>query len=159
MNLRRRLVLMTTLSLALWFLWDAIHFFRLGRFVSRVLSPSEAAMARGVVVQLDDGTLVEYGLWAKGFEAASLDPHLAAPFLVVLGLVGLGGLFLFLARRQIGWSLLFVFALGSLWYLTLGTALGLLLLILLLTPATRREVFGVEAHEARTLRLEVNAEP
>lgn len=154
-NLRRRLVLMTTLSLALWFLWDATHFFRLGRFVSRVVSPSEAAVARGVVVQLDDGTLVEYGLWAKAFEALAFDPHLAAPFLFMLGVVGLGGLALFLAHRPLGWSLLLVFALASLGYLTLGTALGLFLLLLLLAPATRREVFGIDEHEATTLRLEL----
>ncbi|MFZ9887784.1 MAG: hypothetical protein ACO3JL_09805 [Myxococcota bacterium] len=156
MSLHKRLVLMMTLPLALWFLWDAMHCFRMGRFVSRVLSPQQAPAARGVVVMLEDGTLVEYGLWARAFEVASLDPHVAAPFLVVLGVVGLVGLFLFLARRQEGWSLLLVFAVGSLWYLTLGTVLGFLLLLVLLAPRTRREVFGVDEREAGTLRLEVS---
>ena len=154
MSPRRRVAMMTSLALAMWFVWDAIHCFRTGRFVSRPLSEAEAELADGVVVQLEDGTLVEYGPWAALFTSFDADPNLAAPLFLALGLIGFVGLGLFLARRPAGWTILLAFGVVSLLYAWLGTALAALLVVMLLLPGTRREFFGAREDEARALRLE-----
>lgn len=153
MSFRRRLVLMTSVALALWYVWDAIHCFSTGRFVSPVLTEAQAAVAEGVVVQLDDGTLVEYGPWALAFTAIGLHPNSAAPLFLVLGLIGFAGLGLFLARKTLGWAVLLAFGVVSLAYAFVGTSIAVVLVVMLLLPGTRREVFGATASEAEGLTL------
>lgn len=159
MSLRRRVIMMASLALSLWYVWDAIHCLTTGRFVSRVLTEAQAAVAEGVVVPLEDGTLVEYGPWALAFTSLGLHPNLAAPLFLVVGLLGFFGLGLFLARRPLGWTLLLAFAIASLAYAYLGTLIAALLVVVLLLPGTRREVFGARASEAEGLSLAKADEP
>lgn len=153
MSFRRRLILMASVVLALWYVWDAIHCFTTGRFVSPVLTEAQAAVAEGVVVELQDGTLVEYGPWALAFTALGVHPNAAAPLFLVLGLLGFTGLGLFLARKPSGWAVLLGFGVVSLGYAFVGTTIAVLLVVLLLLPATRREVFGAPAGETEGLKL------
>ncbi len=153
MSLRRRVVMMASLALALWFVWDAVHCLTTGSFVAPVLTEAEAMVADGVVVPLEDGRLVEYGPWALALTSLGLHPNLAAPLFLVLGLLGFVGLGLFIARRPLGWTLLLAFAVASLAYAFVGTFIAALLVVVLLLPGTRREVFGAPASEARSLTL------
>lgn len=159
MSVRRRFIMMASLALALWYVWDALHCLSTGRFVAPELTVAEAHAAEGVVVQLADGTLVEYGPWALLFTSVGLHPNTAAPFFLVLGLLGFFGLGMFFARKPLGWATLLAFGVVSLAYAFVGTVIAAVLLLLLLLPATRREVFGARREDTHSLRLEVSEPP
>jgi hypothetical protein len=154
MRLATRVLMTATLAHALWMLYDGVRCLTTGRFVSRELSEAEARVAGGVVVPLADGTLVEYGPWASLCTSVGVHPNHAAPLFIVLGVVGLAGLLLFFAKRPMGWTLLFVFAVVGLAYLFIGTVLSLIILAMLLLPQTRRTFFGAPEAEVEGMRLE-----
>lgn len=77
------------------------------------------------------------GGWAEVVADAGIDPMSLGAMFVVLGLgVVIGGIGL-LSRRRWGWSWALVFAVGTLWYLPVGTLVAVGILTLLLLPRTR----------------------
>lgn len=77
------------------------------------------------------------GPWADVVAEAGIDPMSLGAFFLVLGLgVVIGGAGLLAARRW-AWSWAVVFAVGTLWVLTIGTLVSLAILTLLLLPGTR----------------------
>lgn len=77
------------------------------------------------------------GPWADVVAEAGIDPMSLGAFFLVLGVgVVIGGVGLLTARRW-AWSWAVVFAIGTLWYLPVGTLVSLVILTLLLLPGTR----------------------
>ena len=156
-----RIVLITTCASSLWFIADAIKCLVSGRFLGQRLDPSHVS-ATPHALQLTDGSYVDYGVWAAWLVAQGFDPHDLAPVFLVLGILGLVGLYFFLAARPIGWALLVGFAIFSFPRLgAVGISSAVLLLTLLL-PSTRRLIFAVDEESLEGLSLvpteEKNAE-
>lgn len=82
----------------------------------------------------------QLGPWAHVVSAVGVEPRSTLMKCVHLGL-GVGGLMAaagFALRRRRAWSALFVAALLGLWYLPVGTLLGVIQVGLLLLPAVRK---------------------
>ena len=147
-----RIVLVTSLATALWFLADAVKFFVSGRFLGQRLTSAEVN-ASPYALQLTDGSYVDYGIWAAWLVSKGFDPHDMAPIFFGLGVIGLVGLYLFLAARPIGWALLVGFAMISIPRLdAVGISAGVLLMTLVL-PATRRVIFQAHLDEFKDVEL------
>jgi hypothetical protein len=80
------------------------------------------------------------GPWADLVAAIGIDPR--GPFmkiaLVAYGAVWLGVVVAFVLRRRLAWIAMMIAAIGSLWYLVIGTVSSLAVIALLLVPAVRR---------------------
>lgn len=82
------------------------------------------------------------GPWADLVVETGIDPMSLGAFFVVLGLGWtIGGIGLLLGRHW-AWSWSFVFAVGTLWFLPIGTVISLSILILLVLPGTRAAFRG-----------------
>ena len=81
----------------------------------------------------------QLGPWSLLLTKAGINPRstLVKVSHVMLGSLWLIGLAFFLFKPALGWWLLLISSLGTLWYLPLGTVLSLLELALLLTPWIR----------------------
>lgn len=82
----------------------------------------------------------QLGPWSRVVSALGWEPRstLIKSVHVSLGLLWLVGMIVFLIRPEVGWWVLFGCGIGTLWYLPLGTALSIVVLVLLLTPQLRR---------------------
>ena len=99
-----------------WMLFDGVHRLVMGDYVR----------VRG-----------RLGPWADLVAEAGIDPMSLGGFFFVLGIgVTIGGVGL-LAGRRWAWSWAVVFAVGTLWFVPIGTLLSLTILALLLLPGTR----------------------
>ena len=142
MKLADRVVMIGVLAQALWMVVDGVRCLATGRFAAPVLTQARAATAQGLVVELDDGTLVEYGPWALLPGLFDVHPHTFAPLFVGLGLAGLIALGLYLKQSPTGWYAAFAFSVATLWYLVFGTLVSVIVLVALLLPSTRARFFG-----------------
>ncbi|MFN2588181.1 MAG: hypothetical protein ABR613_08690 [Actinomycetota bacterium] len=81
----------------------------------------------------------ELGPWAGLVESVGIAPRSTGmkAFFVVYGLAWLGATVAFAVERSWAWAAMLALAVGSLWYLTVGTAIGALVTVLLLVPAVR----------------------
>jgi hypothetical protein len=81
----------------------------------------------------------ELGPWAQIVEKAGLEPRSTAikTFFVAYGLVWLAVIVAFALKQEWSWMAMLVLALGSVWYLTVGTVISLLVALLLFAPAVR----------------------
>lgn len=137
-----RIILIGTLTQALWMIVDGVRCVVNGHYQSRVLTVVEALSAEGVVVELGDGRFVEYGPWAFLPSQLGIHPHALAPLFVGLGIAGMVALGLYLGRKPAGWFALVAFSVGTLWYAVFGTLVSALVLVMLLLPSTRRDRLG-----------------
>jgi hypothetical protein len=81
------------------------------------------------------------GPWADLVAAIGIDPRglfMKIAF-VAYGAVWLGVVVAFVLRRRLAWIAMMIAAIGSLWYLVIGTVTSLAVIGLLLVPAVRRE--------------------
>ncbi len=131
-----RFILVSTLSLAAWHVVDGFYAMWHGAFIARLM-PSNALLDTPGAVLLSDGRVLDYGRWAKWSLDAGIDPTLFAPFFLALGILGFIGLVLFLQARPVGWAMLLAFSLGCGLRLGVPLAVGILLIAVLLLPATR----------------------
>jgi hypothetical protein len=153
-----RIVLVTSLATSLWYIADAIKFYISGRFLGLQLSAGEVNAAP-YALQLTDGSYVDYGIWAAWLVAQGFDPHDLAPVFLVLGLVGLAGLFMFLSAKPIGWAMLVGFSVVAFPRLgAVGIAAGVLFVTLIL-PATRRLIFEQHLEPYQNVELVPEREP
>lgn len=85
----------------------------------------------------------QLGPWARVVESLGIDPRSTGMklFFVVYGSVWLAVAAAFALGRDWAWLAMLVLAAGSLWYLTIGTALSAAILGLLFVPAVR-DVYG-----------------
>lgn len=81
----------------------------------------------------------QLGPWTKIVEAIGIAPSstLMKTIFVVYGLVWLGIAAAFAARLPYSWGLMLAAAIGSLWYLIIGTVASAIMIALLLLPAVR----------------------
>lgn len=96
--------------------------------VGHYLAPSSGAYA---------GRL---GPWADVVTAIGIDPGglLMKTVFVGYGALWLGVIVAFVLGRQWAWIAMMIAAVGSLWYLVIGTVTSILVVALLLVPAVRR---------------------
>ena len=82
----------------------------------------------------------QLGPWAGLVSALGIDPlsSLMKGIFVGIGASWLVVIVAFLLERRWAWKAMMGFAVGTLWYLTIGTAWSLFAIALLLLPATRR---------------------
>jgi hypothetical protein len=81
------------------------------------------------------------GPWADLVATIGIDPRglfMKIAF-VAYGVVWLGVVVAFVLRRRLAWIAMMIAAIGSLWYLVIGTVTSLAVIGLLLVPAVRRE--------------------
>lgn len=143
MRLPDRLILIGTLAQSLWMMADGVRCLVTGQFQAPTRSAAEAMLADGVIVELSDGRLVEYGPWALIPDALGIHPHVFAPLFVGLGFAGLIALLLYLLNKPMGWHAVLAFSVASIWYAWLGTALAVLVIAMLVLPSVRRERLSV----------------
>jgi hypothetical protein len=76
----------------------------------------------------------QLGPWAKVVRAIGINPEsrLMKWIFIVYGTLWLVSGVLFALDASYGWELMLAFAIGSLWYLGLGTAVGMIIIVLLL---------------------------
>ncbi len=81
----------------------------------------------------------QLGPWSRVVAKAGLEPRGAfvKTLHVALGLAWLVALILFITRPALGWWVALFCGAATLWYLPMGTAIGLLVIVLLLTPQLR----------------------
>jgi len=81
----------------------------------------------------------QLGPWSKICSAAGFDPRgtLMKCVHVLLGATWLIALLAFAFRPALGWWVIFACAIGSLWYVPIGTLLSVVTLVLLLLPQLR----------------------
>ncbi|MDQ4065880.1 MAG: hypothetical protein M3161_07520 [Actinomycetota bacterium] len=81
----------------------------------------------------------ELGPWARVVNAIGIEPRSTGmkTFFVIYGLAWIVVIVGFAREQAWSWLGMLVFALGSLWYMTVGTVLGGLVAILLFVPAVR----------------------
>jgi hypothetical protein len=81
----------------------------------------------------------QLGPWSRVVAKAGLEPRstFVKALHVVLGLAWLVALILLLARPAFGWWAALFCGVATLWYLPMGTAIGVLVIALLLTPPLR----------------------
>lgn len=79
----------------------------------------------------------ELGPWARVVETVGVQPRATAmkAFFVIYGLAWLAITVAFALRQPWSWMGMLLFALGSIWYLTVGTVISVLIVVLLLVPA------------------------
>ena len=121
----RLLVLLLAFVLGGWLLFDGLHGFLTGDYVT----PSAGEYAG------------QLGPWSKVVSAVGIEPrsNLMMGIHVGLGAVWLVAMLAWVLRWRVGWSAMFACAVGGLWYLPFGTLLCVLQILLLLTPKLRRE--------------------
>lgn len=137
MRIQVRLILILGLSLHLWWLADGVRCLWTGRFFGRTIGRGELDQNPSALA-LADGSFVDYGPWAAWLADVGFDPHVVAPYLIGVGVLGLVGLFLFLQARPVGWALLVATTVLGASRVSLASALAVALLIVLVLPATRR---------------------
>ena len=137
MRLQVRVILVCTLGLGLWFLADGVRCLVTGRFFGQQIPPEQVGRFKNAL-QVGASEFVDYGAWAAYVVQLGMDPHALAPFFVVLGLVALLGLFLFLQARPVGWAMLVAFAVTSSLKVGASSVVSVVLLAVLMLPATRR---------------------
>ncbi len=81
----------------------------------------------------------ELGPWARVVTAIGIEPRSTAmkAFFVVYGLAWIVVIVGFARGQTWSWFVMLVLALGSLWYLTVGTIVSVLVTALLVAPAVR----------------------
>ena len=81
----------------------------------------------------------ELGPWARVVRTIGIEPRSTAmkTFFVVYGLIWLVVIVAFAREQTWSWPAMLVLALGSLWYLTVGTVVSALVAILLFIPSMR----------------------
>ena len=81
----------------------------------------------------------ELGPWVRVVRTMGIEPRSTAmkTFFVVYGLVWIVVIVAFAREQAWSWPAMLVLALGSLWYLTVGTIVSALVTILLVVPAVR----------------------
>lgn len=147
MRLEVRAILITTLSLAAWYLTDGVRAMLTGTLTATEVSASALLDSPGAVL-LTDGRVIDYGAWAGFLLSRGVDPAHLGPLFVAIGVLGLVALFMLLLLerfRALGWALLLAFSILSMVRLSLFAAIGALLLVALILPSTRRLVFGIKA--------------
>lgn len=81
----------------------------------------------------------ELGAWSRIVQALGFEPR--STFIkcahVFIGFAWLVASVVFALRPSLGWWVMFGCAIGSLWYLPIGTLLSLVVIALLLTPQLR----------------------
>ncbi len=162
MRLEVRAILITTVSLAAWYLTDGIRAVLTGTLTATEVSATELLDAPGAVL-LTDGRVIDYGAWAGVLLSRGIDPAHFGPLFIAIGLLGLIALFMLLLLerfRGLGWTLLLAFSVLSMVRLSLFAAIGALLLIALILPSTRRLVFGLKASDVGDVVVkDANGEP
>ena len=81
----------------------------------------------------------ELGPWAKIAESVGVAPR-STPmkaFFVIYGLIWIAVIVAFVLKQPWSWFAMLALAAGSLWYLTIGTFVSIVVLILLFVPAVR----------------------
>lgn len=81
----------------------------------------------------------ELGPWARVVDTLGIAPRSTGmkAFFVIYALAWVGVIVAFAAGRSWAWAGMLVLALGSLWYLTVGTVFSALIALLLFVPALR----------------------
>lgn len=118
-----------------WLVFDGAHALLVGDYVT----PTEGPHAG------------QLGPWAAVVSALGFQPRsLPIKWLHVgLGIAWLLSLVALMRRPGLGWNCLLVVALASLWYLPLGTVIGLGVLALLFTPELRLSTAAGRAFASR----------
>ena len=116
-------VILIALLMGLWLLFDGSRALLKGDYVTPQTGPNAGQL----------------GPWSLVARAVGLDPRstMVKALHLTLGLAWLGALGLSSLRPAAGWWALAACAVGTLWYLPLGTLLSLVELGLLLTPFMR----------------------
>jgi hypothetical protein len=123
MSVARILIPVIALMIGGWLVFDGARALATGDYLTAKTGPRAGQL----------------GPWSLLVAKTGLNPRSTAVKLVhvVLGLLWVLGAILFLVRPASAWWLLLASSVSTLWYLPLGTALSLIELALLLTPAIR----------------------
>ena len=98
------------------------------------------ALIAGDYVTPDSGARAgQLGPWARIVSAAGFEPRsiFIKSLHVTLGIAWLLALAVFAVRPTFGWWALLSCAAGTLWYVPIGTIVGAIVIVLLLTPHLR----------------------
>ncbi len=90
-----------------WMVFDGFHAIYAGRY----FGPSEP------------------GPWSDLVSRAGIDPYALGPLFVAMGLLWITGAGAVLSQRKWGWWLTVALAIGSLWYLVIGTVVASVYLV------------------------------
>ncbi|MDQ3957493.1 MAG: hypothetical protein M3273_04135, partial [Actinomycetota bacterium] len=85
----------------------------------------------------------ELGPWARVVESVGIDPRspVMKTFFVIYGMLWIAAIVAFALGQRWSWFAMLALALGSVWYLTVGTIVSAIVVILLFVPAVR-DAFG-----------------
>lgn len=126
MNWSRRIAILLALAEAGWMIFDGTRAFVVGDYVT----PETGEYAG------------QLGPWAKLVTAVGIEPRssLMKSSFIIYGLAWLT--FIFCYAKRYKWALwaMLLAAVGTLWYLWIGTIASLIIIILLLIPAVKNHV-------------------